>query len=119
MMNGDTYSILKKAIESGILSPIDEITAKNECRKYEEKLEADRKKREYQAQEMIKLIFELLNEAGKPITPTEMQFMAFKKYGYEYANGKFTWYCVQLFLDHELKREPRGNKVYYSIREKE
>jgi len=118
-MNRDIYNILKKTMASGILSPMDLNTAERACEKYERNLEDARKEREYQSQRMVKLVYELLNDAGKPITPTEMQFMAFKKYGYEYANGKFTWYCMQLFFDRELKREPRGNKVYYSIREKE
>lgn len=118
-MNKDIYEVLKKAIASGALSPIDLSIAEYACDKYERDLKADREEREWKKQQMIKLVFELLNEAGRPITPTEMQFMAFKKYGYEYANGKFTWYCMQLYLDHKLKRRPRGNKVYYSIREKE
>ena len=118
-MNKDIYEVLKKAIASGTLSPIDRNIAEHACDKYERKLEADRKEREWQGKQMIKLVYELLNEARKPLTPTEMQFRAFKKYGYEYANGKFTWYCMKLYLDHELRREPRGNKVYYSIREKE
>lgn len=118
-MNKDIYGVLKNAIASGILSPIDLSIAEYACDKYERDLKADREEREWKNQQMIKLVFELLNEAGRPITPTEMQFMAFKKYGYEYTNDKFTWYCMKLYLDHELNRRPRGNKVYYSIREKE
>lgn len=116
MMNENTYKILKKAIASGILSPVDEIIAKENCQKYEEAKEAQRLKREIRSTMMCNMMYDVLAKAEKPLCPTEIQFILYRETGKEYSNATISWYCGQLWTEKKLSYSHKKNRTYYSIK---
>ena len=116
MMNFETYSLLKKFLDNGTFTGIDEIRAKRACLQYEEAQEARKLKQEIRNTMMKNMMLDVLSKAEKPLRPTEIQFILYRETGKEYSCSTVSWYCDQLWIDKKLTYAQKGNRSYYSIR---
>lgn len=115
-MRYDVYEILKKSAEGESLSEMDKFICKQECKKYEVESEIRKAKQEAKRKELNDLIISALKEKGKPLTPTDFQFIIFEKTGKRYSCATFSWYCGQLWIEKKLDYNHINNKTYYFIK---
>lgn len=119
MINFDTYSLLKKFLDNGTFDGLDKIHAERACLKYEEAQEARKLKQEIHNTMMKNLIYDVIARADKPLRPTEIQFILYREIGKEYSCATIACYCGKLWIDdRKLTFTRKGNRSYYSIREK-
>lgn len=116
MMNFETYSLLKKFLDNGTFTGIDALHAERACLKFEETQEARKLKQEIRNTLMKNMMLDVLSKAGKPLCPTEIQFILYRETGKEYPCATVSWYCGQLWIDKKLTYTQKGNRSYYSIR---
>lgn len=117
MMNFDTYSLLKKFLDNGTFTGIDEIHAERACSQYEEAQKAQKLKQEIRNTMMKNMMLDVLSKAEKPLRPTEIQFILYRETGKEYSCSTVSWYCGYLcWIDRKLTRTQKGNRAYYSLR---
>lgn len=117
MMNFGTYSLLKKFLDNGTFTGIDEIHAERACSQYEEAQEARKLKQEIRNTMMKNMMLNVLSKAEKPLRPTEIQFILYRETGKEYSCATISWYCSYLcWIDRKLTYTKKGSRSYYSIR---
>lgn len=117
MINYEIYTLLKKGIEAKVFTSYEEMEATRCCQKYEEYQQELSAKREARRQEMKKLMLDVLTEAEKPLCPTEMQFILYRKTGKEYSCGTIALYCGELcWIDEKLVFKRKRSRTYYSIK---
>lgn len=118
MISYEVYTLLKKGIEAKVFTDYEETKARRCCSQYEEYQKELSAKREAHNQEMKQLMLDVLTEAEKPLCPTEMQFILYRKTGNEYSCGTIAWYCGALcWFDKKLTSKTKRSRTYYSIRE--
>ena len=116
-MNFETYSLLKKFLDNGTFTGIDEIHAERACSQYEKAQEARKLKQEIRNTMMKNMMLDVLSKAGKPLRPTEIQFILYRETGKEYSCATISWYCGHLCgIDRKLTYTKKGSRSYYSIR---
>lgn len=117
MMNFETYSLLKKFLDNGTFTGIDEIHAERACSQYEEAKEARKLKQEIRNTMMKNMMLDVLSKAEKPLCPTEIQFILYRETGKEYSCATISLYCDHLYwIDRKLTYTKKGSRSYYSIR---
>ena len=117
MINFETYSLLKKFLDNGTFTGIDAIHAERACLKFEEAQEARKRKQEIRNTLMKNMMLDVLSKAGKPLRPTEIQFILYRETGMEYSCATISWYCGHLcWIDRKLTYTKKGSRSYYSIR---
>lgn len=117
MINYEVYTLLKRGIEAKAFTDYEERKAIQCCQNYEDYLRKLSEKREAHNQAMKKLMLDVLTEADKPLCPTEMQFILYRKTGNEYSCGTIAWYCgILCWADKKLASKQKRKRTYYSIK---
>lgn len=116
-MNYQLYNILKNLNNASELSSYDKLILERACSKYEEELERRRIIKAEKAEKIKNLIIQVLNNADKALTPTDMQFAIYRTTNEEIPCQAIAWYACQLhWFDDKLSATHKRNKTYYVIK---
>lgn len=116
-MNYQLYNILKNLNNTSELSSYDKLILERACSKYEEELERRRIIKAEKAEKIKNLIIQVLSNADKALTPTDMQFAIYRTTNEEIPCQAISWYACQLhWFDDKLSATHKRNKTYYVIK---
>lgn len=116
-MNYQLYNILKNLNNASELSSYDKLILERACSKYEKELERRRIIKAEKAEKIKNLIIQVLSNADKALTPTDMQFAIYRTTNEEIPCQAISWYACQLhWFDDKLSATHKRNKTYYVIK---